>query len=67
MTGLLITEKKIYIFRTDTLDDKIWAWDIHNDKQHEQCYKWDKMPKGEIITFDIDNPPQTVPFLPTLI
>jgi len=67
-SGLLYTEKHTYVFRTDTSNDfKILAWNIHDDYSRGMTYKWKKFPRKSIVEyFDIDNPPQTVTYLPII-
>ena len=74
MTGKVITKKnKSFLFTTNSYhghDSKIWAWDMYNDggfTGRTPLHKWDNFPKGStVIWFDIDNPPKTVGFIPTL-
>ena len=68
-------ESGSYIFRSDHGGDiKYWAWVIEPVvKDRSQCYKWNKLPKskrsskkGDVILFDLENPPRTVSYLPIL-
>ena len=71
MTGLIETENgRRYIFRNDHgFEDELWAWDIDNPDigWRTMRHRWPKPPKGSIVTtFDIDNPPATVSYLPII-
>lgn len=69
MTGLIHTRKGSFIFRDDHAHDPgIWAWNIHDPHIHWRLttHKWQSMPKGIIVYFDIDNPPATVSYQPII-
>ena len=69
MSGLIITNNKTFIFRTDISDDFfMFAWDSHDENVNDrvQTHKFNDFIKGEIIEFDIDNPPETVSYQPLL-
>ena len=67
MTGIIQTKcGKRYVFRTDTFTEWIYAWDIYDLGSRQPVHRWLKMPAGIITVFDIDKPPQTVSYLPTL-
>lgn len=67
MTGLIYTKNGSFIFRDDHGHGKqIWAWDIYDDYNRGMTHKWNKMPKGFIIVFDIDNPPSTISYIPII-
>ena len=68
MTGIITINKTSYIFRDDTGFSGIFAWNIHAVVVCDriQCHKWNKLPKGYIEVFDIDNPPETVRYIPIL-
>ena len=74
--GLINLESGLYLFRGDVIDHhKYWAWKIEHDNitDRSMCYKWAKLPKskkssmkGDVILFNLDDPPPTVPYLPIL-
>lgn len=74
--GLINLESGTYLFRGDTFSDhKYWAWKIEHDNLTDryQCHKWSKLPrskrksmKGDVILFNLDDPPPTVPYMPIL-
>jgi hypothetical protein len=67
MTGLLLRKNKQYIFTDEHgFGDEIWAWDIDGDYDRGKRHIWKVFPKGTVIQFDIDNPPDTMPFIPIL-
>lgn len=68
MKGIIKIDQKSYLFRSDHgHGSDIWAWDLHADSgQHVQTFKWKKLPAGELILFDPDNPPRTVSYNPLL-
>jgi len=70
MQGILITERGIeFYFRDDfAADFKYFGWMIRdpNFGFKTQTYKWDKLPRGEVILFDIDKPPATVSYIPAI-
>jgi len=68
MTGTITIKNKTYVFRDDHgHGDGIWAWDIQDDYTKGMTHKWSGFPNGsEVIFFDIDNPPQTIPFIPII-
>ena len=71
MTGLIKTRSgKKFAFRNDHAFDSnvFWAWDIHDPTPAGRLmtHKWDKLPKGNVTLFNIDNPPPTVGFIPIL-
>ena len=71
MIGILKTKNGTYIFRDDHgFEPGIWAWNIHDElgiSDHIIVHKWDQLPKGEVILFDIESPPNTIPYLPILV
>ena len=71
MTELIkIRSGKKFVFRNDHAFDSnvFWAWDIHDSAPvgRLKTHKWDRLPKGNVILFDIDNPPSSVGFIPIL-
>jgi hypothetical protein len=67
MTGLLIRKGKTYIFREDDFSlGGFVAWDIYDLKHRYGRERWNKLPAGDVILFDIDNPPATVSYFPAL-
>lgn len=68
MSGLIYRESGTYIFRDDHGHEPgIWAWNIHDDYDRATVHKWGKIPRGSVVElFDVDNPPETVRFLPLL-
>ena len=67
MTGLLLRNNHTYIFRNDDHNYiGFVAWDAYDFGHRVQRQKWKKLPAGVVIVFDIDNPPATVPYLPSL-
>ena len=66
MTGTIKIKDKVFIFRNDSADDnRILAWDISTlDNSKIMTHKWDKLPKGEVTLFDVDDIPDTVNFIP---
>ena len=65
MSGLIITNNKSFVFRTDVTDGSfMWAWNSHDMQTNDrvQTHKFNCFPKGDIISFDIDSPPQTVSY-----
>lgn len=68
MTGIIDIKSGTYIFRDDHAHgDKIWAWEIHDEYDKPMTHKWSKIPRqAEVHLFDIDNPPQTVPYQPLI-
>ena len=53
-----------YVFRRH--DNKWLAWDIHDDPCRGMTHKWDKLPKGQVTKFNIDDPPKTISYTPVL-
>ena len=69
MTGLIRTRNGTFVFRSDiAADQAIFAWDIYcpDIGWRVPTHKWNKLPKGEIILFDIDDPPATVTYMPII-
>jgi len=71
MTGTIKTRSgKTFVFRNDHGFDsnEFWAWDIHQSPICDRLmtHKWKKLPKGIITLFDIENPPETVGFIPMI-
>ncbi len=70
MTGTIITKNGTkYVFRDDHGFEKgFWAWEVYNPDigWRGMTHKWPKLPKGYVETFDIDNPPETVTYLPVI-
>ena len=75
--GIINLESGSYIFRDDVhAEQKYWAWKIEpviDISDRSQCYKWNKIPKskrsskkGDVILFDVDNPPRTLSWNPFL-
>lgn len=64
MTGIIVTKNGKFVFREH--QGEYWAWDIYDDYSRGMTHKWKRLPEGEIELFDIDNPPQTVSYLPIL-
>lgn len=68
MQGLVIFNDKKYIFRDDDAylaPKEIRAWDVYSESHRASSEKWQSFPKDSIIiTFDLDNPPKTVSYLP---
>jgi hypothetical protein len=65
MTGIIHLKSGTYAFRTDHHHgDKVWAWEIHSpDYDKSMTHKWDKLPKGHVELFDIEQPPQTETYI----
>ncbi len=63
-TGIITTKNGKFIFREH--QGEYWAWEIKGNYSRGMAHKWKKLPEGEIEKFDIDNPPQTVTYLPNL-
>ena len=71
MQGIVTTTKgKTYAFRDDHgHDPNIWAWDVHDATPGDRIktHKWEHLPQNSFaVLFDIDNPPQTVSYVPIL-
>jgi len=68
LMGLLTARSgKQFIFRPDETGDYNWlGWEIDSDYTRGQTHKWYELPKGDIEWFDIDNPPETVNYLPII-
>jgi hypothetical protein len=72
MQGLLTTKRgrHRYVFRDDHGygPPKFWAWCIDDVpvKGRVMCHKWPKRPDGELVLFDLDEPPATVSYIPLL-
>lgn len=69
MQGIINLRNGSYIFRDDVYSEyKYYAWRIeHNNiTDRVQCHKWNVLPDGGVILFDVDNPPRTIPYLPIL-
>ena len=69
MTGLITIKGKQYIFRNDHgFGNEFWAWNIHEKTYADRIttHKWEKLPKGYVEIFDIENPPETVRFIPLI-
>ena len=71
LTGTVRTRAgHTYIFRNDHAFDsrEFWAWDIHDPAPAGRIvtHKWTKLPKGFVTLFDLDNPPETVGYIPIL-
>lgn len=69
LQGIVKLKSGEYIFRDDHAHgDDIWAWDTHDsDWDKAMVHKWGKMPhKAEVHLFDVDDPPETVPYTPLL-
>ena len=70
MQGLLITENgNEFIFRDDIAADfKYFGWLIREPDigWRVPTHKWNKLPRGKVVLFNLDNPPATVPYLPIL-
>lgn len=65
LQGIIVTKTGTYLFRDDHGHDPcIWAWNIHDDPTRGKTHKWDKLPNGDVVLFDIDNPPETVSYIP---
>lgn len=75
--GIINLESGSYIFRGDVFSEqKYWAWKIEpvlDIGGRSQCYKWEKLPrskktsgKGDVVLFNIDNPPRTISWTPLL-
>lgn len=68
--GTLTLKGERYIFRTDHgFGPEIWAWKIHDPDyfRRSQTYKFERVPKGAIIElFDLEQPPETVGYIPIL-
>ena len=59
-----------YIFRTDHgFGAQVWAWKIDDPDYfwRSQTFKFERMPKKAVVElFDLDNPPNTVGYIPIL-
>jgi len=73
--GIISLESGDYVFRSDHCGEiKYWAWKIEPVcTDRSQCYKWEKLPrpkkslfKGDVVLFDLENPPRTVSYLQIL-
>jgi len=74
--GIISLESGDYLFRGDVYaDQKYFAWMIEHDNLTDRvkCHKWTKLPrpkkkllKGDVILFNVDDPPRTIPWLPIL-
>ena len=43
------------------------AGDNSNGYDKSMTHKWDKLPKGHVELFDIEQPPQTVTYIPIML
>lgn len=69
MTGLVTTRRGTFVFRDDMAADHcFWAWNIKDPHigWRTQTHKWDALPRGTVTVFDIEDPPDTVMYLPIL-
>ena len=71
MTGMIKTKAgHTFIFRNDHGfdSDEFWAWNIHDAMPGDRLktHKWKKLPRGFVTIFDIENPPDTVGYIPIL-
>lgn len=68
MTGLLYLNGKTYFFRDDSGYGGVWAWDIYEwHGCHVTTHKWPRMPRKSVVElFDVENPPQTVRYIPIM-
>lgn len=73
MQGIITLKTgKQYLFRNDHgHGNAIWAWNIYDKIVHDRVltHKWKKLRKRGIdyfVFFDLENPPQTVSWLPLL-
>jgi len=67
MTGIITIKGKRYIFRNDDGNyEGIVAWEIDDNISRPVRHKWDKLPRGEVELFDVDNPPKSLGYLPHL-
>jgi len=62
--GLIVTKNGKFVFRWH--ETEFWAWSIYDAYDRGMTHKWEKLPAGEVVLFDIDNPPQTISYLPIL-
>lgn len=69
LQGMVELKSGTYIFRDDHAHgEDLWAWDIHDeDWDKAMVHKWGKMPRRAVVhLFDMDDPPETVPYIPLL-
>jgi hypothetical protein len=67
LMGLIKIGEKSYVFRNDVgVPNEFWAWDIHDGSIRGVTHKWGQLPRGEVHLFDVDNPPETVGYIPIL-
>jgi hypothetical protein len=69
MIGIIEIGPSKYIFRDDTSYEGVWAWNIHDDpgfSGHVTTHKWPTLPRGIVTVFNIDDPPETVGYVPIL-
>lgn len=68
--GLVVVDGIQYVFRTaHGYEAAIWAWRTHDSTYYwrQTTYKWERMPKGAVIEmYDLEDPPATVSYIPTL-
>ena len=65
MDGILIRPdgRKFLVRRHDS---QWWGWEWAADPSRGTTHKWDKLPKGVVEAFNVDNPPRTVNYTPLL-
>jgi len=68
LTGLIELDSGTYLFRNDHAHKKgIWAWNIRDDYDKGMVHKWQGLPNKHVVhLFNLDNPPETVPYQPLL-
>lgn len=69
--GLIRTKNGTFVFRPNPHGQGFVAWNIYelgsSVCDRATCHKWTSLPKGEIILFNLDNPPKTITYLPCLL
>ena len=70
MEGIITTRSgRVFLFRLDFHSSGWIAWDIHDDPGFGgkiKSHRWNVLPNGTIDLFDIDNPPETVKYIPII-
>lgn len=65
--GVLELHGTRYLFRlADDGQHRYWAWEVDDCSCKSFCHKWKKVHGATAEVFNLDNPPATVSFIPSL-